>query len=118
MKKIIFSISLLFATSLAYTQIATSLSSKPDPTKKIYTLEASCGECNFGLEGNDCDLAVKFKGKAYYVDGIGIKEYGHPHNENGFCVAVRKAEVQGDVVDGRFKATYFKLLEPKKQKGK
>ena len=53
-------------------------------------------------------------GKAYFVDGTKIDDHGDAHAEDGFCEAIRKAEVQGKVVDGRFKATYFKLLpEPK-----
>ncbi|MBS1588723.1 MAG: hypothetical protein JST52_03835 [Bacteroidetes bacterium] len=79
-------------------------------------VDASCGECNFDLDGTSCDLAVRISGKAYFVDGVTIKDFGHPHDENGFCVAVRKAEVQGDIVDGRFKASYFKLLQPGKKK--
>ncbi|MBX2903059.1 MAG: hypothetical protein KF872_05825 [Chitinophagales bacterium] len=114
-----------FATTVS-AQVASTLKAKPDSTQKLLVVEASCGECNFGLPGNDCDLAIRMNKKAYYVDGVGIKEYGHPHDKNGFCVAVRKAEVQGEVVDGRFKATYFHLLDidtkgakgPKESKGK
>ncbi|KXK41232.1 MAG: hypothetical protein UZ11_BCD004002079 [Bacteroidetes bacterium OLB11] len=84
-------------------QVLYKLSEKPDPAKKVIKADVSCGECNFGLDGSDCDLAVKIGGKAYYVDGVGIKDYGHPHDENGFCIAIRKAELQGDIVDGRFK---------------
>ena len=83
-------------------QVASKLASKPDSSKALMSVEATCG--------NDCDLAVRFNGKAMYVDGVSIFEFGHPHDDNGFCVAVRKAEVQGEVVNNRFKATYFKLL--------
>lgn len=41
-----------------------------------------------------------------------IMDYGHPQC-GGFCLAVRRAEVQGEVVNGRFKASYFKLLDNK-----
>ncbi len=91
-------------------QVASKLASKPDPEKELMTVEASCGECKFDLPGTDCDMAVRINGKAMYVDGVSIFEFGHPHDENGFCVAVRKAQVQGEVVNNRFKATYFKLL--------
>ncbi|MBS1647675.1 MAG: hypothetical protein JST67_10080 [Bacteroidetes bacterium] len=103
-----------FLSSICYSQVASTLATKPDSNKKIWIVEASCGECNFGLDGASCDLAIRIEGKAYFVDGVGIKEYGHPHDKNGFCVAVRKAEVQGEVVNGRFKASYFKLLETTK----
>ena len=79
-------------------------------------VEASCGQCKFGLEGKGCDLAVRFDGKAYYVDGTDINDHGDAHATDGFCNAIRKAEVEGTVVDGKFKATKFALLhEPKKK---
>jgi len=90
--------------------------SKIDSTKKIRVVEAACGECQFGMEGKSCDLAVKIDGKAYFVDGTAIDEHGDAHAKDGFCNAVRKAEVQGEVVNGRFRATYFRLLEEKKKK--
>lgn len=116
MKTICALLTALFISVLSFGQVAKTknLNSKPDPDKKLYTIEASCGECNFGMEGDDCDLAVKIDGKSYYVDGLPITHYGHPHAKGGFCVAVRTAEVQGDIVDGRFKVSYFKLLDDKK----
>ncbi len=73
-------------------------------------VEASCGMCQFGLAGDECKLAVKIDGKAYYVEGSDIDDHGDAHAEHGFCNAVRKAEVSGSLVDGKFKLTYFKLL--------
>ena len=88
-----------------------------DKTEKAKTLivEASCGECNFGLKGKSCDLAVRIEGKAYFVDGTKIDDHGDAHAADGFCTAVRKAEVIGEIVDNRFKATYFKLLANEKE---
>ncbi|HYH13570.1 MAG TPA: DUF6370 family protein, partial [Flavisolibacter sp.] len=63
----------------------------------------------FKLPGQDCDLAVRINGKVYYVEGTHIDAHGDAHAKDGFCNAIRKAEVQGAVVDDRFKATYFKL---------
>ena len=91
-------------------QTKTTKVSKPDPNKKIQVVEASCGECQFGLEGKSCDLAVRIDGKPYFVDGTTIDEHGDAHAKDGFCKAVRKAEVQGEIVNNRFKATYFRLL--------
>jgi hypothetical protein len=82
-----------------------------DPNKKIQIVEASCGECQFKLPGKGCDLAVRVDGKAYFVDGTDIDSHGDAHANDGFCKAVRKAEVQGEVVNNRFKATYFKLIK-------
>jgi len=39
-------------------------------------VEASCGECNFALPGSSCDLAVRIDGKAYFVDGFSIDDFG------------------------------------------
>jgi hypothetical protein len=87
-----------------------------DSTKKVTTVEASCGKCKFGLAGKTCDLAVRIHGKSYYVDGVSIDDFGDAHADNGFCKTIRKAEVQGEVVNGKFKATYFALLPSKKKK--
>lgn len=101
-------------------QVAGNLLAEPDPGQDLFVVETSCGECNFRLRGEGCDVAVRLPEGSFYVDGVGISEYGHPHDANGFCVAVRKAEVQGKVVDGRYKASYFKLLpvDSNKQLGK
>lgn len=86
------------------------ISTLPDSTKKIIKAEVSCGQCKFGLPGKGCALAVRIKNKAYFVDGTGIDEHGDAHASDGFCNAVRKALVQGTIINNRFKATYFKLL--------
>ncbi len=85
--------------------------SVPDATKKIQVVEASCGQCNFGLKDKKgCDLAVRINGKAYFVKGTKIDEHGDAHSSDGFCETIRKAEVQGKVDGDQFKVTYFKLL--------
>ena len=85
---------------------------KPDSTKKIQMVEASCGQCQLGLPGKSCDLAVRINGKAYFVDGTTIGEHGDAHARDGFCESIRKAEVQGEIKEDRFKVTYFKLMTP------
>ena len=110
MKSLFLSVLFYVLSNFTMAQVASKLASKPDAAKELITVETSCGECNFKLPGDNCDLAVRINGTAYYVDGVSISEFGHPHDDNGFCVAVRKAEVQGEVVNNRFKATYFKLL--------
>lgn len=95
---------LLFAAALSLQAQEKKANPKP------IIVEASCGECNFGLKGKSCDLAVRINGKAYFVDGTSIDEHGDAHSKDGFCQAIRKAEVKGKIVKGRFKATYFKLL--------
>ena len=73
-------------------------------------VEVACGQCQFGLPGKGCDLAVRIDGKTYFVDGTGIDDHGDAHSDDGFCNAVRQARVQGRVENGRFVATSFELL--------
>ena len=83
----------------------------PNP-KGAVEVEASCGQCNFGLsEPMGCDLAVRIQGKAYFVDGSHIDDHGDAHAARGLCNAVRRAAVTGQVVDNRFKATSFRLVD-------
>ncbi len=105
-----------FAVFTAAAQHTNSKVAVPDSTKKIMVVEASCGECNFKMQGKSCDLAVRINGKSYFVDGTAIDQHGDAHASDGFCEAIRKAEVQGEIVNNRFKATYFKLLKEEKKK--
>lgn len=77
-------------------------------------VEASCGECQFGMKGKSCDLAVRIDGKSYFVDGTTIHDHGDAHSEKGFCNAISKASVTGEIVNNRFKATSFVLIDDKK----
>ena len=116
--KIVFTI-LVFSISVltVVAQTRDRAIDKPDSTKKIEVVEAACGQCQLGLAGKSCDLAVRINGKAYFVDGTTIDEHGDAHAKDGFCEAIRKAEVQGEIKDNRFKTTYFKLItqSPKKK---
>lgn len=89
---------------------------KPDLKRKIQIVEAACGECRFKMDGNGCHLAVRIDSTAYFVDGTSIDSHGDAHARDGFCNAIRKAEVQGEIVNKRFKATYFKLLKEEEKK--
>ncbi|RSK44208.1 DUF6370 family protein [Hymenobacter perfusus] len=102
-----------FAFSAARAQSAAPATVAPavlDPAKPVQVVEASCGQCRLGLPGKSCDLAVRFGGHAYFVDGTTIDSHGDAHAKDGFCQAVRRAEVQGQVVNNRFVASYFRLL--------
>jgi hypothetical protein len=81
-----------------------------DSATVLQIVEVSCGQCQFKMQGKGCDLAVRVNNKSYYVDGTKIDEHGDAHAKDGFCEAIRKAEVKGAVVGDRFKVTYFKLL--------
>lgn len=87
------------------------LNGRPDSTRKILLVDAACGQCQLGLPGKNCDLAVRLDGKAYFVDGTSIDSHGDAHAPDGFCNSIRKANVQGELVNGRFRATYFRLVK-------
>ena len=116
MKSILFTCVFLFFTVAVFAQSQSSTSSKPDPTKSITYLDASCGKCKFGLESNSCELAIRKDGKVYLVEGTSINDHGDAHAKNGLCNAVRIAAVQGEIIDNTFKAGYFKLLSAKEVK--
>jgi len=80
-----------------------------DSTKPVQVVEAACGQCMFGMKDKGCSLAVRIDGRPYFVDGTGIDDHGDAHAKDGFCNSVRKASVQGAIVDGRFRSTYFVL---------
>ena len=79
---------------------------------KQQRVEAACGQCQFDLAGDGCDLAIRYNGTAYFVDGTGIDDHGDAHADDGFCNAVRHAVVDGQVEGGRFKATSLVLETP------
>jgi hypothetical protein len=74
--------------------------------------EVSCGQCNFDLDiENGCDLAVRLDGIAYFIDGAHIDDFGDAHDNNtGFCYVIRKAEVEGKIEEGRYKASSVILM--------
>lgn len=101
----------LFITFL-FIGIATQAQDKKT-VEKTQIVETACGECQFGMKGNGCDLAVRIDGKAYFVDGTTIDQHGDAHAKDGFCNAIRKASVTGKIENNRFKATSFTLIKEK-----
>ena len=116
MKTIFILVSCSFFVLTSIAQNDEAKTDKPDSTKKLQIVEAACGECQFGLPGKDCDLAVHINGHPYFVDGTEIDSHGDAHAKDGFCKAIRKAEVQGEIIDNRFNVTYFKLIKSSKKK--
>ena len=125
--KMTFCLTLLFCLSFSLgcgSETGKTISSKTDkdaastevatesPTNKItdQIVEASCGQCQLGMEGNGCDLAVRIDGKSYYVDGSLIDDHGDAHGDNGLCNCIRKAKVTGEIKDGRFVAESLRLV--------
>jgi len=91
--------------------VATELASESSVIKITdQIVEASCGQCQFEMEGSGCDLAVRIDGKTYYVDGSNIDDHGNAHGDDGLCNCIRKAKVTGEIKDGRFVATVFKVV--------
>lgn len=110
MKSILAILFVNFFVSSALGQPKETKTNSTDSTKKIQIVEAACGQCQLGLPGKSCDLAVRINGKAYFVDGTDIDSHGDAHANDGFCNSIRKAEVQGEIAENRFKVTYFKLV--------
>ena len=83
--------------------------------QKTQVVEASCGQCQFGMKDKPgCDLAVRIDGKSYFVEGTDINKHGDAHAHDGFCSAIRQAEVVGEVKNNKFIVSQFKLLPQKK----
>jgi len=91
--------------------VGNSLYAQEKKEAKPQVVEVSCGQCKFGMtEKKGCDLAVRIDGKSYFVEGTKIDDHGDAHAHDGFCEAIRKAEVVGEIKDNRFVVTQFKLL--------
>ena len=82
-----------------------------DPNKKVLTVEASCGQCKFKMKGDGCTLAVRINAKSYFVEKANIEQFGDAHAKKGFCNAIKKAKVQGEVVDSKFVVSFFVLID-------
>lgn len=91
--------------------VGNSLFAQEKKEPKPQVVEVSCGQCKFGMtEKKGCDLAVRIDGKSYFVEGTKIDDHGDAHAHDGFCEAIRKAEVVGEIKGNRFVVTQFKLL--------
>ena len=51
--------------------------------------------------------------KTFNVKGTGMEDHGDSHAEDGFCNAVRIANVKGKVSKGKFKSESFALIGSK-----
>lgn len=114
MKQLI-SLMLFFCVVSAFGQ-EKEVKASPEQVTKTRIVDASCGQCKLGLKGKSCDLAVRLNGKSYFVKGTDIDSHGDAHADDGFCNSIRKAEVRGEIRDGFFYASYFKLLPENKKK--
>lgn len=107
MKKILF---------IAFVLANATLFAQEKKESKLQIVEVSCGQCQFGMtEKKGCDLAVRIDGKSYFVEGTKIDEHGDAHAHDGFCSAIRKAEVVGEIKGNKFVVSKFKLLPVEKK---
>ncbi len=95
-------------------RLSKSVPGSPVLGVNLTEVEASCGQCQFGMPGSGCDLAIRMEEKLYYVDGSSIDGHGDAHADDGLCNCVRKAVVSGKVVNGRFLASEMKLVDVEK----
>ena len=107
-------ISFLVSSASAQTPVTKPIAEKNSDSLLI--VETACGECKFKLKGNDCELAVRINGTAYFVDGTSIDKHGDAHAADGLCNTIRSAKVSGSIVNNRFVATSFILLPEEKSK--
>ena len=111
MKKLFFCLITMLFFAAANAQDSTNKKLVFNPKSPVYEVAATCGTCMFKMEGKGCLLAIKFKGKNYFVDGTSIDDHGDAHDKEGFCNAIKKAKVQGSVVGEKFLVTYFELIK-------
>ena len=95
---------------IAITLFMMSCASVKETSKISQVANVSCGICNFNMTGDKCDLAVEIDDKFYYTVGSGIDEHGDSHASDGFCNAVRKANVIGEIKHGVFYIESLTLL--------
>lgn len=98
---------------------AVAESPAPVSTMKLVSqvVEASCGQCQFGMKDKaGCDLAIRIDGTSYFVDGSGLDDHGDAHGDDGMCNCIRQATVTGEIKDGRFVSASFELMPVDKDK--
>ncbi len=112
MKQLLFLLTALLLTLGVSAKQQETDFSKKNPSKKTEIVEVSCGECKFKMKGAGCHMAIRMKGKSYFVDNASVDAFGDAHSKKGFCKAIRKAEVQGEILkSNRYQLSYFKFIK-------
>ena len=102
---------------LTFASLSSNAQAEKKRDLKNQVVEASCGQCNFGMTSKKgCDLAVKIDSKAYFVEGTKIDQHGDAHAKDGFCNAIRKAKVTGEIKNDAFVVSTFTLIDEKEKK--
>lgn len=73
-------------------------------------VEISCGICQFDMTGDKCDLAARIDDKTYYIEGSSFEDHGDEHADDGFCNAVRQAQITGQIKHGILMVSSIELL--------
>ena len=115
MRHIISTLLLCLFFVAGFSQKKSAVYTTPDKNKPMLSIEVACGKCQMGLPGKDCELAARVNGKAHYIDGAHIDSLGDAHAKDGFCNTIRNAQVQGELVNNRFKVSYIALEPAKKE---
>jgi len=71
MKKLLLLLVMLVSFSSSYAQETTKKKLVFNPKNPTYEVEATCGNCMFKMKGDGCHLAIKLKGKNYFVAILG-----------------------------------------------
>jgi len=100
---------LLFLFIFTTESFAQNKSSTEIKSDSLYQCEVSCGTCMFKMKGAGCKLAVKINQQYYFVEGAGIDDFGDAHADDGFCNAIRKATIMGEIKKDVFVAKKITL---------
>lgn len=73
-------------------------------------VETACGQCQFGMPGEGCTLAIRIDGSSFFVEGSLIDDHGDAHAPTGLCNCIRDALVEGHIANGRFVAATMHIL--------
>ena len=71
-------------------------------------VDASCSKCQFEKDDDTCLLAIEINSEIFYVEGTSIDAHGDAHGVTGFCNAIRKAHVIGEISENRFLLEKFR----------
>jgi hypothetical protein len=107
-KKIFLVIVISFLVNQCFSQQA-NRKNQADSSRPFYEAEASCGSCKLNMNGKGCFLAIRLNEKNYFVQGAGIDDFGDAHDKEGFCNAIRKVTIQGEIKEDHFILSYIKF---------
>jgi hypothetical protein len=105
---------LLFISS-AFGQKSDPKVSTPDPNKKVQVVETACGECQFKLAVTDVTLRCVLMARLILLL-VQISILMEMRMQKMAFVMRLESGVQGNLVNDRFKVTYFKLLKEAEKK--